>query len=101
VEEVRHPTDRRLQETAEIEEIDQPETSGFRIEEIQTDERILTLMFLRPAAALRDKEVVLQVLSAGGHAAQCTEAEMICIPTGPDLLHGDSLQGEMSVQCPL
>jgi hypothetical protein len=99
---VRHLTVRRLHETEateEIEEIDQLETSGFRIEEIQTDEKILTPMFLQPAAEPRDQEVVLQVVSADDRAARSTEAEMILTPTGPDLLRDGSPQGGMSVRC--
>ena len=94
--EVRHLTVCRLHETEEIEEL---ETSGFQIEEIQTDEKILTHMFLRPAAELRDQEVVLQVVSADDRAARSTEAETIVILTDPDLLRDGSLQGGMSVQC--
>lgn len=98
VEEARHPTDRALHETGET---DQPETSGYQIEEIQIDEKTLTPTCLRRVAELRGPEAVPQVASAGGPAAQSIEAETTLIPADQDLLCGDSPQDEMSVQCPL
>lgn len=92
-EEVHHPTDLVLHETA-----GQMETSGYQIGEMGTEEKTLTLTYLPQVDERRGREVVLPLATVDARAAPSSEAGTTPTPADQDLLLDDSLRDVKSAQ---